>query len=157
MKRDRRDFLKGATLATAASATVSLTGCTSDEETPQIDTIASPPSHREKVNETGEEHFNETEYSPEEEEQYFIKNPVSDYMVDAIKSVGIDYIAINAGIMAGIQSLKFYPAYTKKVLSQSRMVMPRRKENQWRFCAMGLWVHSTLQWRSIMLIVIVRR
>ncbi len=97
MKRDRRDFLKGATLATAASATASLAGCTTEDTPAEIDTLASLPSHEEQANETGEVIIDELEYSPEEEAQYFIKKPVSDFMVDVIKSVGIEYIAINAG------------------------------------------------------------
>jgi len=82
MKRDRRDFLKGATLATAASATASLAGCTTEDTPAEIDTLASPPSHEEQANETGEVIIDELEYSPEEEAQYFIKKPVSDFMVD---------------------------------------------------------------------------
>jgi len=35
MKRDRREFLKGATLATAASATATLTACTTENEPPK--------------------------------------------------------------------------------------------------------------------------
>jgi len=96
MKRDRRDFLKGVTLATAASATA-LTGCATEDKPPKVDTPVSPPSNEQRADETGESIIDEPEYSPEEEEEYFVKNPVSDYMVDVIKSVGIEYIAINAG------------------------------------------------------------
>jgi len=96
MKQDRRDFLKGVTLATAASATA-LTGCRAEDERPKSDKPVSPPSYEQQADETGESIIDQPEYSPEEKSQYFVKNPVSDYMVDVIKSVGIDYIALNAG------------------------------------------------------------
>jgi len=106
MKRDRRDFLKGATLATAASATASLVGCTTEDTPAEIDTLASPPSHEEQANETGEVIIDELEYSPEEEAQYFIKKPVSDFMVDVIKRVFGVY-RNRSLIMAEIRSLNF--------------------------------------------------
>jgi len=95
MKRDRREFLKGATLATGATATVALAGCSNEAESAQTDEPANPPSHGQLADETGD--HDSAEYSPEEDARYFVNDPVSDFMVDAIKSVGIDYISINAG------------------------------------------------------------
>jgi thiamine pyrophosphate-dependent acetolactate synthase large subunit-like protein len=37
------------------------------------------------------------EYSPAEQDRYFVDNPGSDFMVDVIKSLNIDYVATNPG------------------------------------------------------------
>jgi len=98
MKKDRRDFLKSATIATGAAAGIATAARASDGTgTSQKNTLASPPSHEQSLDESGETDQGGVEYSPEEEARYFVPNPVSDFMVDAIKSLDIDYISINAG------------------------------------------------------------
>jgi len=79
-------------------------GCTTEDTRAEIDTLASPPSHEEQANETGEVIIDELEYSPEEEAQYFIKNPVSDFMVD-VRVFGV--YRNRSLIMAEIRSLNF--------------------------------------------------
>jgi len=95
MKKNRRDFLKGVTAATAATAAAPLVGAESNAE--NQDVIASSPSHAQRADEGGERGVENSVYSKQEEDKYFIENPVSDFMVDTIKSLDIDYISINAG------------------------------------------------------------
>jgi len=96
MKQNRRRFLVGATAATAASvasATAAPTLDTDETITDPAKVATSTPTAQQRVDESGE--F--AEYSAEEEAQYFVEHPVSDFMVDTIKSLDIDYISINAG------------------------------------------------------------
>ncbi len=91
MKKNRREFLKGVTAATAATAAAPLIANENKLEKPEVNAVS--PSHEQRADESGDAF----DYSAEEEARYFIKNPVSDFMVDTIKSLDIDYISINAG------------------------------------------------------------
>jgi len=99
MKRNRRKFLKSATVATAATAVSPViakqAGIIREEKEPVIP--AAPPTHQQRADESGEPDIATPEYSAEEQAKYFVDDPVSDFMVDAIKSLGIEYISINAG------------------------------------------------------------
>jgi len=98
MKKDRREFLKGATIATGAAASVGAAAQAREAgDDVKNNAPASPPTHAQRVDETGEDAYGATGYSNEEEKQYFVDNPVSDFMVDALKSLNIEYISINAG------------------------------------------------------------
>jgi len=81
MKRNRRKFLKGATVATAAAAASPVIGkqveIGSEEKEPVIP--AAPPTHQQRVDESGEPDIAAPEYSTEEQAKYFVDDPVSDF------------------------------------------------------------------------------
>lgn len=95
MKQNRREFLKGATAATAATVASPLIA--SEKSSADKSVVVTPPTHQQRADETGENDLGLSQYSPEEEAKYFVDDPVSDFMVDTIKSLGIDYISVNAG------------------------------------------------------------
>ncbi len=90
----RRDFLAVATAAGIAAAPLSARGqSVAEKESPSIQSKAAPPS----VTQTRMEREAPVGYSEEQAKDYFINHPGSDFMVDVIKSLNIDYIATNAG------------------------------------------------------------
>jgi len=98
MKHNRRNFLKGATAATAATVvSPAVIGQTEEDTDKDVAVPVTPPTHQQRADESGEHDVGTPEYSPEEEAKYFVDDPVSDFMVDTIKSLDIDYISINAG------------------------------------------------------------
>lgn len=96
---NRREFLKGIATVGAASGLGATSGAATSEAFTKPGTQARqkvsavPPSSREEVME-GER---PDDYSETEAEHYFVKRPGSDFMVDVVKSLGIDYLASNPG------------------------------------------------------------
>ena len=92
---DRRSFLKKAAVATTTPALLSLrTGAARTKTQPaEPSTPVPPPSS----NTAALEVENPSEYNEAEQSRYFIDNPGSDFMVDTISSLGINYLASNPG------------------------------------------------------------
>ena len=90
---NRREFLKGiATVGAASGLGVTSNPANSEAFTQARQKVsAAPPSSREEVME-GER---PDDYSETEAEHYFVRRPGSDFMVDVVKSLGIDYLASN--------------------------------------------------------------
>jgi len=95
---NRRDFIKG--VAGTVSGVVATTGLGTSQQVSaqQAETAekvsAQPPSHYETSMETG---AIPEGYTAEQASHYFVQSPGSDYMVDVIRNLGIDYIASNPG------------------------------------------------------------
>lgn len=85
---NRREFLAGATVAGVALGS---TGTANAQVTAQ--TGSAPPTEAQRVRDQGLP----DEYNAIESDRYFVKNPGSDFMVDVIKSLDIDYLATNPG------------------------------------------------------------
>ena len=87
---NRREFLAGATGAAAggALAVTSPAGAQTAESAP-----IAPPTEAQLARERS----NPGDYTPEELDRYFVDRPGSDFMVDVIKSLDIDYVAANPG------------------------------------------------------------
>jgi len=86
---NRRDFIAGAT-----AAGVAVGGAASaDAQTVRNSAAAAPPSEAQRLRDQG----SPAEYSETEADRYFVTNPGSDFMVDVIKSLNIDYLATNPG------------------------------------------------------------
>ena len=88
---NRRDFLAGATAAgvvLANAAPASAQTSTGDQR------VVLPPGAEQLEREVG----TVDDYTSEEVDRYFVSNPGSDFMVDVIKSLEIDYIAVEPGL-----------------------------------------------------------
>lgn len=87
----RRKFLAGATVAGVAlggtGAADAQTGGRASEQ------ASAPPSEAARLRDQGRP----DEYTKDEAERYFVENPGSDFMIDVIKSLDIDYLATNPG------------------------------------------------------------
>ena len=92
---NRRDFLSSATVAGLAAASVGAT----DKATAQQ--VANNESSTGALPPTAAQEAMESEvpagYSADEAREYFVRNPGSDFMVDLIKRLGLDYITTNPG------------------------------------------------------------
>ena len=98
--KSRRDFLKGAAAGAAAGAVTRPLNEEAHAQERVETTTALPPDARTAALETGSEDF----YTEEERERYFVDEPVSDYMVDVLRSLDIDYMAIQcAASFRGLQ------------------------------------------------------
>lgn len=84
----RREFLAGATVAGVA-----VTAPTASQAQTSPPAGATPPSEAQRLRDAGLP----GEYTEDEEDRYFVEHPGSDFMVDVIKSLDIDYIATNPG------------------------------------------------------------
>lgn len=95
LSMDRRKFLSSATAATAAgAATLIGAGKTSaQEDMSQVDVPVEPPSAAQLQM---EDEIPEG-YSADQAQDYFVKSPGSDFMLDVIKKIGIDYVTTNPG------------------------------------------------------------
>ena len=95
---NRRDFIKGvAGTVTGVVATAGLAvppEAIAQEAAAPAKPSALPPTHHESAMEKGPIPEG---YTEEQAQHYFVQSPGSDYMVDVIKSLGIDYIASNPG------------------------------------------------------------
>ena len=91
---NRREFLSSATAAglAAASLGASKQALTQEAGQPLVAAIA-PPSAAQEVMESDVP----PGYDAKEAQEYFVKNPGSDFMVDVIKSLDFDYITTNPG------------------------------------------------------------
>ena len=91
----RRTFLKQAAFATTTPGLLSLsTGATpvNDEQTEPSSSVQPPSANAEAL-----EVENPAEYNEIERSRYFVDNPGSDFMVDTIRSLDINYITSNPG------------------------------------------------------------
>lgn len=84
---DRRSFLKGAAVGAAALATK--TPKVEAQQSEALRPSALPPSEAQLASLTGP--------SPSHGGYHFVENPTSDFMVDVIKSLNLDYITTNPG------------------------------------------------------------
>ena len=90
---NRREFLTAATAAGLATAPL---GRSSEAQTPGGRGVAvGEPGPAVPTEEQEAREFDG--YTAEQVGRYFVKNPASDFMVDVIKSLNIDYIATNPG------------------------------------------------------------
>lgn len=90
---DRRGFLKSAAVGLAASALpAATTGVGAQAAVPDRLAAAPPSTHQQAMEQSIPEG-----YTAEQAHSYFVDNPGSDFMVDVIKSLDIEYLAINAG------------------------------------------------------------
>lgn len=98
----RRDFLKGVAVVGAASSVPRQLAASAPSPSPEPSgeaPSAVPPSTYETAMELGPDDQLATnqEYTEPEAARYFVKEPASDFMVDVIKSLGIQYLALNPG------------------------------------------------------------
>ncbi|MGE4657363.1 MAG: thiamine pyrophosphate-dependent enzyme [Gammaproteobacteria bacterium] len=84
---DRRSFLKGA--AVGATALATKTPKVEAQQSEALRPSALPPSEAQLASLTGP--------SPSHGGYHFVENPTSDFMVDVIKSLNLDYITTNPG------------------------------------------------------------
>jgi len=91
----RRDFLKGVAAAGAVSGIAAESEASAAPAQTQIASTVSalPPS---SYVEAMESDIPEG-YSEAQADHYFVQNATSDFMVDVVKSLGIEYIASNPG------------------------------------------------------------
>jgi len=90
----RRDFLSSATAAGLAAASLGTSEKALTQEVAQTRVAAlAPPSAMQQSMEDD----TPAGYSSEEAQEYFVKNPGSDFMVDILKHLGFDYITTNPG------------------------------------------------------------
>ena len=91
---NRRQFLSSATAAGVVAASVSAPNKAITQESTETSHAAiTPPSAQQEAM----EYDVPVGYSAEEAEQYFVKNPGSDFMVDVLKELKFDYITTNPG------------------------------------------------------------
>ncbi len=90
----RREFLKGVGAAAASGLAINQSSAQSVGTNPATNTVAAvpPSSHAEHMEIEAPEG-----YSQDEANHYFVKSAGSDYMVDVMKSLDIDYVASNPG------------------------------------------------------------
>lgn len=90
----RRDFLAAATAAGIAASPISARARNeAEEQNIATEMKAAPPS----VAQINMEREVPAGYSMEQAENYFVQKPSSDFMVDVIRSLNIEYIATNSG------------------------------------------------------------
>ena len=84
---NRREFMAGAAVAGAAL------GATGEAAAQTEASSAVPPTEAQRQSDQG----TPPDYSAVEKDRYFVAKPGSDFMVDVIKSLNIDYLATNPG------------------------------------------------------------
>ena len=150
-KVDRRGFLKGA--ATGAAALAVSSGA--EAQNPSAYKASySAPSYQQLQRDTGL-------LAPPTADRSVVR-PGSDLMVQALKDMGIEFVASNNGSsFEGIQeSIANYgsppnhmPEYITALHEESSVDMAngtaRLKAGRWRLCCMALSVFSMRQWLSI--------
>ena len=87
---DRRTFIKG--VAAAAPAAALPSAVQGQETAPSPAATASPSGHEQAMERPVPEG-----YTPEQAGRYFVERPGSDVMVDAQRSLGMDFVASNPG------------------------------------------------------------
>ena len=91
---NRREFLSSAGAAGLAAASLGASEKAVSQEFAQARVAAvTPPSARQQSMEEDVP----AGYSAEEAQEYFVKNPGSDFMVDILKHLGFDYVTTNPG------------------------------------------------------------
>jgi thiamine pyrophosphate-dependent acetolactate synthase large subunit-like protein len=86
---DRRRFITGGVTIAGAALAATRPAAAQTADRP----AAAPPTAAALANERGPVE----DYTPDELDRYFVAAPGSDFMVDVIKSVGIDYLVTNPG------------------------------------------------------------
>jgi acetolactate synthase I/II/III large subunit len=90
----RRDFLKGIGVAAATGLATNKVDGQVVQSNNSSDTVSAlPPTHYEDTMETSVPEG----YTEDQAKHYFVQSAGSDYMVDVIKSLDIDYVASNPG------------------------------------------------------------
>ena len=89
---NRREFLSSAAAAGVAAASLTNAQSAAAQQTGQS-SAATPPTEAQLAM----EYDDPSGYSAEEIDEYFVKYPGSDFMVDVIKALDIDYITTNPG------------------------------------------------------------
>ena len=87
---DRRTFLAAMSATGVALRSGAAAKAQSAESEPGA---ATPPSETQRLRDRGLP----GEYTARQQDQYFVENPGSDFMIDVIKSLDIDYLATNPG------------------------------------------------------------
>jgi len=87
---DRRTFIAG---VSATGVALGSAATTAGAQTANAEHMAAAPSEAQRVADLG----SPDEYSADEHNQYFVENPGSDYMIDVLRSLNIDYVATNPG------------------------------------------------------------
>ncbi|MDH3198705.1 MAG: thiamine pyrophosphate-binding protein, partial [Candidatus Krumholzibacteria bacterium] len=90
---NRREFLSSATAAGVAAAALAKPDGASAQDAGQPMAAAAPPTPAQLAM----EYDDPAGYSAEEIRDYFVKHPGSDFMVDVIRSLDIDYVTTNPG------------------------------------------------------------
>jgi len=90
---NRREFLSTAAAAGVAAASIASSDEAAAQESAKKPAGAMPPSHAQLAM----EYEDPSGYSAEEIDNYFVRYPGSDFMVDVIKSLDIEYITTNPG------------------------------------------------------------
>ena len=92
---NRREFLSTATVAGVAAASVGAGDRAAAQQlaSNEVSEGALPPSAAQEAMENDIP----AGYSAEEAREYFVRNPGSDFMVDVIKRLGLDFITTNPG------------------------------------------------------------
>jgi len=86
---DRRTFLAGiGATGVSLGGSVSATAQTTESEAGAV-----PPSEAQRLRDRG----TLDEYTTEQQDHYFVDQPGSDFMIDVIESLDIDYVATNPG------------------------------------------------------------
>ncbi len=108
---DRRAFIAG---VSATGVALGSAATKAGAQTAEGQMAATAPSEAQRVADLGAL----DEYSADEHNQYFVDNPGSDYMIDVLRSLNIDYVATNPGSsFRGLQeSLVNYGGNTKPEL-----------------------------------------
>jgi len=93
--KNRRDFIKSVAAASAVSGVVTTPGFAATHNTPasSSSTSAQPPSAQTQAMEGASPDF----YTEAESGHYFVQRAGSDFMVDVIKQLNIDYMTSNPG------------------------------------------------------------
>jgi len=109
---NRREFLSSATAAGVAAVSITHSGPAGAEE--QVEQKAAAPGEEQLAM----EYEDPAGYSADEIENFFVKHPGSDFMVDVVQSLDFEYITTNPGSsFRGIQeSIVNYGANTKPEL-----------------------------------------
>ncbi len=87
---DRRAFIAG---VSATGVALGSAATKAGAQTADTQMAAAAPSEAQRVADLG----TLDEYSADEHDQYFIDSPGSDYMIDVLRSLNIDYVATNPG------------------------------------------------------------
>lgn len=89
LRLDRRSFIAGM----GATGVALGSSVTARAQSTENEGGAAPPSEAQRLRDRG----TPDEYTAAQQDHYFVENPGSDFMVDVIKSLDIDYLATNPG------------------------------------------------------------
>jgi len=90
---NRREFLSSATAAGVAAVALTKADRADAQDAGELKAAVAPPTQAQLAMEYDEP----SGYTAEQIDNYFVRRPGSDFMVDVVKSLGFDYIATNPG------------------------------------------------------------